>query len=91
MHVHVKIKSDPKIAGNPGRESRVVTGITQHAVDIVGLHAGILHRIRNRPSGERARRLFGATPVAGLTNSANRIFSTQKLCRTGVMVGNAGQ
>ena len=65
-HVHVEVQPDAEVAGHERGERRVVAGVGQHAVDVVGLEAGVVEGPVDRPGGEVPGRLLRSPPVGGL-------------------------
>lgn len=55
VDVHIEIEPDAEIARDKGRKGRIVTGVRQHAVDIICGQAGIVDGVVDGPRGEIPR------------------------------------
>ena len=88
--VHVEVEADAEVAGDERRERRVVPGVAEHAVDVVGGHAGVDEGVVDRPGREVARGLGGAPPVGRLADADDRVLVPQERGRRGVDVGVEG-
>ena len=54
-----------------------VGGVAQHAVDVVRRHAGVGHRVADRPGRERSGGLLRTASIAGLADTADGVFDSQ--------------
>ena len=81
-----EIQPDAQIAGKERGRRRIVARIGQHAINVGGLQAGILHGTAHRHGAHRPRAAPRATRIRRLADANDRVLVAQVFRCGGISV-----